>query len=179
MQVERWLSAWIGWIEASQATGNSFSWSYTYTYFILGILFHVTSSGLTPGDLVGSSEGRYLMASQLTSCESRPPALEGSGSSCSPVCRWHPGCARRTWYCDWHGKGFLSAPTFSCTWCDYLTFLKKVKGQADAIPCAAFKFGSMQTYMQVKHGLGDLGCCQGNTVYSLFRQLHNCSPETA
>lgn len=183
MQVERWLSAWTGGRnEPSQAPGHSFSWSYTYACFTLGILAHVTSWGLTPGDLYWWDHVRRGTAWHLSWQAVRADLWHWSGPSCSPGCRRHPGYAGRIWYCNWHGKGFFSAPTFSCTWYDYVIFLKKVEVQADAIPCATFKFGSMQTHMQARHGPGDLGCCQGNTAYlrgSSIRQLHNCSPEIA
>lgn len=86
------------------------------------------------------------------------------GSSCPQGCRWHSGYAQRIWYCDWCGKGCLSAPAFSCTGCHSLTLIKKVEVQIDAIPCAIFKVESMQIHMQARHGPGDLVCCQGTAA---------------
>lgn len=87
-----------------------------------------------------------------------------AGSSCLQGCRWHSGCAKRIWYCDWDGNGCLSVPAFSCTGCHTLTLIKKVEVQIDAIPHAILKFESMQKDMQARHGPGDLVCCRGMAV---------------
>lgn len=65
---------------------------------------------------------------------------------------------------DVEKDAFPFAPTFSCTECHCLTFIKKVKVQADASPYATFKFESMQIHMQARHGPGDPVCCQGTAA---------------
>lgn len=166
MQVERRLSAWAGGREkASQATGNSFSCSYTYACFAWEYWFTLLPEGLPQetctGGIIWGEVLHGISADKLWEQISRTglalPAPLGAGDIQDV-----PG--ESGILTDMEKDSFLPLPSHAHG-CDYLTFLTKVKVQADAIPCATFKFGSMQTHMQARHGPGELSCCQSNAAY--------------